>query len=101
MAGRKSKATKAGVAAGVGMRAWDYAKRVDWPAVWLRAQWLTHHTKRLYNNLSEEERREFLNLVVPLKDRRIIPREDRGRVTELVTKAFTGNASRNGPPGTR
>jgi hypothetical protein len=91
MAKKKSKAAKAGVAVGITARAWDFAKRVDWPAVWLRAQWLSHHTKRLYNNLSEEERKEFFRLVVPTRDAPVVPREDRGRVQELVTKAFTGS----------
>jgi hypothetical protein len=88
---KKSKAAKAGVAAGLAVRTWDFAKRVDWPAVWMRAQWLSHHTKRLYNNLTEEERREFFDLVVPTRDSRMVRREDRGRIQELVTKAFTGN----------
>jgi hypothetical protein len=87
---RKSKAARAGMAAGVAMRTWDFAKRVDWPAVWMRAQWLSHHTKRLYNNLSEEERREFFDLVVPTRDSKMVRREDRGRIQELVAKAFTG-----------
>jgi hypothetical protein len=90
VAKKKSKAAKAGMAAGMTAQAWDFAKRVDWPAVWLRAQWLSHHTKRLYNNLSEEERKEFFRLVVPTKDAPMVAREDRGRVQELVTKAFTG-----------
>lgn len=90
MAG-KSKAAKAGVAAGLAVRTWDFAKRVDWPAVWMRAQWLSHHTRRLYNNLTEEERREFFDLVVPTRDSKMVRREDRGRIQELVTKAFTGS----------
>lgn len=89
-----SAAGKAGVAAGLAARGFSYAKKVDWPAVWLRAQWLTHHTKRLYSNLSEAERKEFLNLVIPTKDQPIIAKQDRGRVQELVTKAFTGNSPR-------
>jgi hypothetical protein len=88
---KKSKAARAGVAAGLAVRTWDFAKRVDWPAVWMRAQWLSHHTRRLYNNLTEEERREFFDLVVPTRDSRMVRREDRGRIQELVTKAFTGN----------
>jgi hypothetical protein len=88
---KKSKAAKAGVAAGLAVRTWDFAKRVDWPAVWMRAQWLSHHTKRLYNNLTEEERREFFDLVVPTRDSKMVRREDRGRIQELVTKAFTGS----------
>lgn len=94
MAKKASKATKAGMAVGIAARTFNYAKKVDWPAVWLRAQWLTHHTKRLYNNLSDAERKEFMNLVVPTKDHKIIPKEDRGRVQELVTKAFTGKPSK-------
>ncbi len=86
----KSKASRAGAAIGLAGRGVEFAKRVDWPAVWLRAQWLSHHTKRLYNNLSEDERREFMRLVVPTKDQKIVPKEDRGRVQELVAKAFTG-----------
>lgn len=89
-----SKAGKAGAAAGLAGRGYNYAKQVDWPAVWLRAKWLQHHTKRLYNNLSESERKEFLNLVVPTKEQPFIPAKDRGRVQELVTKAFTGNSRR-------
>ncbi len=95
MAAKKSRAAKAGAAAGIAARGWDYAKRVDWPAVWMRAQWLSHHTKRLYNNLSEEERKEFFNLVVPTKDAPMVAKEDRGRVQELVAKAFTGPASKS------
>jgi hypothetical protein len=94
MSAKKSKAAKSGAVVGVVARGFNYARRVDWAAVWIRAQWLTHHTKRLYNNLSEEERREFMNLVVPTKDSKMIAREDRGRVQELVTKAFTGSANR-------
>ena len=78
------------MAVGLAARGYDFAKRVDWPAVWMRAQWLRHHSKRLYNNLSEEERKEFLALVVPTKDHKIVPKADRGRVQELVAKAFTG-----------
>lgn len=92
---KSSKTAKAGMAAGIAARGYNYAKRVDWPAVWLRAQWLSHHTKRLYNNLSEAERKEFMDLVVPTKDKRIVPKADRSRVTELVTKAFTGSSSNN------
>lgn len=94
MSAKKSKAAKSGAVVGMAARGFEYARRVDWPAVWLRAQWLTHHTKRLYNNLTEEERKEFMNLVVPTRDSKIIAREDRGRVQELVTKAFTGSANR-------
>lgn len=91
MAG-KSKAARAGAAAAVAAKTWDYAKRVDWPAVWMRARWLSHHTQRLYNNLTEEERREFFRLVVPTRDAPMVAKEDRGRVQELVMKAFSGPA---------
>jgi hypothetical protein len=94
MSAKKSKAAKSGAVVGMAARGFNYARRVDWPAVWMRAQWLTHHTKRLYSNLSEEERKEFMNLVVPTKDSKFIAAEDRGRVQELVTKAFTGNPKR-------
>lgn len=87
---KKSKAARAGAAAGIASRSWQFAKRVDWPAVWMRARWLSHHTQRLYNNLSEEERKEFFSLVVPTRDARMVAKEDRGRVQELVVKAFTG-----------
>ena len=90
---KRSKAVRAGAAAGIAARSWQFAKRVDWPAVWMRARWLSHHTQRLYNNLSEEERKEFFRLVVPTRDARMVAREDRARVQELVVKAFTG------PPG--
>lgn len=80
------------MAAGMTARAWEFARRVDWPAVWMRARWLTHHTKRLYSNLSEDERKEFFRLVVPTKDAPLVAKNDRGRVQELVTKAFTGSS---------
>lgn len=91
MAAKRSKAARAGVAAGIAARSIKYARQVDWPAVWMRARWLSHHTQRLYNNLSEAERREFLEMVVPTKSSRFIAKEDRSRVTELVAKAFTGS----------
>lgn len=91
MAVKKSKAARAGVAAGLLARSFRYARRVDWPAVWMRAQWLSHHSQRLYNNLSEAERKEFLEMVVPTKTSRFVAKEDRGRVTELVAKAFTSD----------
>ncbi len=91
---KTTKAGKAGVAVGLAARGFGYAKTVDWPAVWLRAQWLQHHTKRLYSNLSESERKEFLNIVVPTKDQPFIASKDRSRVQELVTKAFSGNSRR-------
>lgn len=87
---KKSKSAKAGAAAGIALKTWDYAKRVDWPAVWMRARWLSHHTQRLYNNLSEEERKEFFQLVVPTRDAPMVAKEDRARVQELVVKAFSG-----------
>lgn len=90
MASSRSKAARAGAAAGLLRRSAAYARQVDWPAVWIRARWLTHHTRRLYSNLSEAERREFLELVVPTRQSRFISREDRPRVIELVTKAFSG-----------
>lgn len=89
MAAKRSRAARAGIAAGLVARSFRYARQVDWPAVWMRARWLSHHTQRLYNNLSEEERREFLEIVVPTKSSRFIAREDRPRVVELVTKAFS------------
>jgi hypothetical protein len=87
---KKSKSARAGAAAGIAVRTWDYAKRVDWPAVWMRARWLSHHTQRLYNNLSEDERREFFRLVVPTRDAPMVAKQDRARVQELVIKAFSG-----------
>lgn len=76
--------------AGVLAAAYRHGRRVDWPVVWMRAKWLTHHTKRLYSNLSEQERREFMAIVVPTKDARLVAKEDRARVIELVTKALKG-----------
>lgn len=78
------------MAAGLIARSFRYARRVDWPAVWMRAKWLSHHSQRLYSNLTEEERREFLEIVVPTRSSRFIAKEDRPRVIELVTKAFSG-----------
>ncbi|HMU28336.1 MAG TPA: hypothetical protein PLE13_09280 [Solirubrobacterales bacterium] len=91
MAKKKSKANQAGAAVGLAAKAWEYGRKVDWPAVWMRARWLTHHTQRLYNNLTPAERKEFLDIVVPTKSSKLVAKEDRARVTELVTKAFTGN----------
>jgi hypothetical protein len=87
---KTSKAKKAGMAVGLMGKAWEYGRRVDWPAVWMRARWLTHHTQRLYNNLTPAERKEFMDLVVPTKDSRFIAKDDRARVTALVSKAFSG-----------
>jgi hypothetical protein len=56
----------------------------------MRARWLSHHTQRLYNNLNEEERKEFFQLVVPTRDAPMVAKKDRARVQELVLKAFTG-----------
>lgn len=70
--------------------AYRHGRQVDWPLMWMRAKWLTHHTKRLYDNLSEQERREFLRIVVPTKGSRFVAGEDRARIVELVTKAFRG-----------
>lgn len=91
MAKKKSKANQAGAAVGLAAKAWEYGRKVDWPAVWMRARWLTHHTQRLYNNLTPAERKEFLDIVVPTKSSKLVAKEDRARVSELVTKAFTGN----------
>ncbi|HMT04576.1 MAG: hypothetical protein KDB48_01690 [Solirubrobacterales bacterium] len=88
---KSSKAKKAGAAVGLAGRAWEYGKRVDWPAVWMRARWLSHHSQRLYNNLTPEERREFLDIVVPTRDSKMIAKDDRARVAELVSKAFSGS----------
>ena len=86
----RSTARTAGVAAGLAGRAFEYARRVDWPAVWIRAKWLSHHTRRLYANLTPEERREFLAIVVPTRDSSYLPRNERDRLRYLVTKAFSG-----------
>ena len=91
----RSTARTAGVAAGLAGRAFEYARRVDWPAVWIRARWLSHHTRRLYSNLTPEERREFLAIVVPTRDATYLPKDERDRLRYLVTKAFSGPA---GPP---
>lgn len=92
--GSKSRSTarSAGVVAGLAGRAFVYARRVDWPAVWLRARWLSHHTRRLYANLTPEERREFLAIVVPTRDATYLPKDERDRLRYLVTKAFSGPA---------
>lgn len=88
MAARRSRAARAGIAAGLIARSVRYARRVDWPAVWLRAKWLSHHSQRLYSNLTEEERRELLAIVVPTRDSRFVAKADRPRVVELVAKAL-------------
>lgn len=96
--GRSSKGSRAhsaGVAAGLAGKAFDYARRVDWPAVWIRAKWLSHHTRRLYSNLTPEERREFLAIVVPTRDATYLPKDERDRLRYLVAKAFSGS------PGSR
>lgn len=85
----RSTARTAGVAAGLAGRAFEYARRVDWPAVWVRAKWLSHHTRRLYSNLTPDERREFLAIVVPTRDSTYLPKDERDRLRYLVTRAFS------------
>ena len=89
-----SKARKAGVAAGIAARSWDFAKRVDWATVMVRARWLAHHSRRLYDNLTPEERKEFLALVVPEKERAYFGPEQRERLRYLVAKALSGESDR-------
>lgn len=91
MAKKGGKAAKAGVAAGLAARSYRYLRQVNWPVVWMRAKWLTQHSRRLYNNLSEAERKELLNLVVPTKSAGMVAKADRARIVELVSKAFRGN----------
>jgi hypothetical protein len=92
-----SKARRAGVAAGVAARSWDFAKRVDWATVMVRARWLAHHSKRLYDNLTPAERKEFLSLVVPEREAAYFGPEQRERLKFLVTKALSGSASGTPP----
>ena len=87
-----SRARKAGVAAGLAARSWDFARRVDWATVMVRARWLAHHSKRLYDNLTPAERKEFLSLVVPEKETSYFGPEQRERLRYLVTKALSGRA---------
>lgn len=87
----KGRVERAGAAAALAARGYRYARQVNWPLVWMRAKWLTHHSRRLYSNLSEAERKEFLRLVVPTKDAKLLGKDDRARVVELVTKAFSGS----------
>jgi hypothetical protein len=87
----KSRAAKAGIATGLAMRAWNLARQIDWDTVWLRARWLARHSRRLYNNLDEAERREFMEMVVPKRGARNLGAVERDRLRFLVTKAFTGN----------
>lgn len=91
---QRSRATKAGVATGLALRAWNLARQIDWETVWLRARWLAHHSRRLYNNLDEAERREFMEMVVPQRGTRTFGAVERDRLRYLVTKAFTGNRPR-------
>lgn len=90
----KSKATRAGIATGLALRAWNLARQVDWETVWLRARWLAHHSRRLYNNLDDAERREFMSMVVPQRGARTFGAVERDRLRYLVTKAFTGSGPR-------
>lgn len=90
-----SKARRAGMAAGVAARSWDFARRVDWATVMVRARWLAHHSRRLYENLTPAERKEFLSLVVPEKETAYFGPEQRERLRYLVTKALSGRT-----PGT-
>lgn len=92
--GTGSKARKAGVAAGIAARSWEFAKRVDWATVMVRARWLAHHSRRLYDNLTPEERKEFLALVVPEKEKAYFGPEQRERLRYLVSKALSGDAGR-------
>jgi len=94
-----TKAAGAGAAAGFAARGYTLARNVNWAAVWVRAQWLAHHTKRLYDNLDEKERKEFMNLVVPMKDGKsaraaFVSKSDRARLQQLVTKALFGDQNK-------
>jgi len=94
----KNKAGSA-AAASVAARGYAFARNVNWPAVWLRAQWLAHHSKRLYDNLDEAERKEFMALVVPMKGGKspkasLVDKTDRARIQELVTKALFGDTKK-------
>ncbi len=98
MAKSKNKAGSA-AAAGIAARGYAFARNVNWPAVWLRAQWLAHHSKRLYDNLDEAERKEFMELVVPMKGGKspkasLVDKTDRARIQELVTKALFGDTKK-------
>lgn len=98
MAKSKNKAGSA-AAASVAARGYAFARNVNWPAVWLRAQWLAHHSKRLYDNLDEAERKEFMELVVPMKGGKspkasLVDKTDRARIQELVTKALFGDTKK-------
>lgn len=86
-----SKARRAGIAAGLAARSWEYARKVDWATVMIRARWLAHHSKRLYENLTPAERKEFLALVVPEKETAYFGPEQRERLRFLVTKALSGH----------
>ena len=98
MAKSKNKAGSA-AAASVAARGYAFARNVNWPAVWLRAQWLAHHSKRLYDNLDEAERKEFMTLVVPMKGGKspkasLVSKTDRERIQQLVTKAIFGDSKK-------
>lgn len=86
-----AKAGKAGAAAALAARSYRFLRQVDWPLVWMRAKWLTEHSRRLYNNLSEAERKELLRLVTPTKSAGAVAKDDRARIVELVGKAFRGS----------
>lgn len=89
-----SSARKAGVAAALAARSWEFAKKVDWATVMVRARWLAHHSRRLYDNLTPAERKEFLSLVVPEKETAYFGPEQRERLRYLVTKALSGDSDR-------
>ena len=101
MAKSNKNAGKAGrvAASGIAARGYTFARNVNWPAVWLRAQWLAHHSKRLYDNLDEAERKEFMTLVVPMKGGKspkasLVSKTDRERIQQLVTKAIFGDSKK-------
>lgn len=96
---KTNKTASGAAAAGIAARGYAFARNVNWPAVWLRAQWLAHHSKRLYDNLDEAERKEFMELVVPMKGGKspkasLVSKTDRARIQELVTKALFGDTKK-------
>ena len=67
-------------------------KRIPWRMVWVISLWLVEKGReRMQENLTDKERKEFLNLVLKSKGRpSSLPERDRTRVKSIAGKAIRG-----------
>jgi hypothetical protein len=67
-------------------------KRIPWRMVWMVSLWLAEKGRdRLRQNLTERERKEFLNLVLKSKGKPgNLAQRDRTRIKNIAGKAIRG-----------